>query len=169
MRHRRMLAPINSIKHYVQTPNSAVATGTALSVKLVNAVVAPATSNAFDVTQGAVIKAIYIEYWLIGDGSSGIESQFVFMIEKKRDSEPDATQTNMLNLGSYPNKKNILYTTQGIIPPQLDGGMSIPVFKGWVLIPKGKQRFGLEDELNINISSVGALRFCGFSTYKEYR
>ncbi len=165
-----MLPPINSIKHYVQFANTGIASGGIQTVKLVNAVIAPAVANAFDVIQGAVIKTIYVEFWLGGDGSSGVELQFVFSIEKKRDLEPDPTATQLLSgLNSYPNKKNILYTTQGIIPAMLDGGMTIPIFRGWVKVPKGKQRFGLADEFIISCTVVGAARLCGFSTYKEFR
>ncbi len=164
-----MKAPINSIKHYVQFANTQITSGSIRVVPLIDAVVAPATSNAFDVIQGAVIKAIYVEFWLGGDDSIGVESQFVFTIEKNRTTETDPTATNLLALASYPNKKNILYTTQGIIPSMLDGGMTIPVFRGWVKIPKGKQRFGLADQFIVSCTTVGATRFCGFATYKEYR
>ncbi len=136
---------------------------------LVNAVIAPATSANSDVIQGAVVKAVYIEFWLGGDEASGTESQFVVTVEKKRVGETDPTAANLNNLGSYPNKKNILYTTQGIVPAMLDGGMTIPVMRGWVKIPKGKQRFGLDDEFVFSITAVGSLRLCGFATYKEYR
>ncbi len=164
-----MLAPINSIKHYVQTANTGITSGNAASIVLVNAVVAPAAATTADVIQGAVIKAIYVEFWLGGDATSGTESQFVVTMEKKKVEETDPTAAELLNLGSYSNKKNVLYTTQGIVSAMLDGGITIPVFKGWVKIPRGKQRFGLEDEFVFSITAVGNLRLCGFATYKEYR
>ncbi len=47
---------------------------------------------------------------------------------------------------------------------------SVPLFRGWVKIPKGKQRFGLGDEFIVAFESVGeAAQLCGFSTYKEYK
>ncbi len=72
------------------------------------------------------------------------------------------------NLGAYPNKKNILYTTQGILADANDGGPTIPLIRGWIKIPKGKQRMGLDDRIVVNITAVGALRLCGISTFKEY-
>ncbi len=169
MPHRRMLAPIVAIKHYVNNANEAVASGAIVIRKQANAVVAPATGTSAEVLEGSIIKAIYIEAWIGGDGSSGVETQFGFIIEKHRELEPDPTAANLNNLGSYANKKNVLYTTQGIIPAMLDGGMTIPVFRGWLKIPKGKQRFGAGDELQWAITAVGAMRICGFATYKEYR
>ncbi len=167
-RRRSMQPPINSVKHYVPHANSSVLGGAVESVKVVNAVVAPAVANAESVKEGSVIKNVYLEYWIGGDGSSGDESQFTFTVEKKRDQEADPTFAQMSNLGSYPNKKNILYTTQGIVPAMLDGGMTIPLVRGWQSVPKGKQRFGNSDEIIVTLAAVSPLRFCGFATYKEY-
>ncbi len=77
------------------------------------------------------------------------------------------TYAQSLNLGAYPNKKNILYTTQGVI-----GGrdtQAIPVMRQWLLIPKGKQRMGLADKVEVTIASTGtAMQRCGIFTFKEY-
>ncbi len=166
-RHRRMLAPINTKKHYVQLANTGVTSGGVQNNLVIDAVVAPATANTRDVQEGAVIKAVYVEMWIGGDASS-TESQFILIIEKKRDGEVDPTNANLANLMAYSNKKNVLYTTQGIVPAMLDGGMTVPVIRQWILIPKGKQRFGLDDQLMISTAGVGVLRLCGFVTYKEY-
>ncbi len=163
-----MLAPINSIKHYVHQSNQPIASGAIINIEVADAVIAPATAAASEVHEGSVLKAIYIELWIGGDGSSGLESTFTAIVEKKRDLEPDATFANLTNLGAYPNKKNILYTTQGIVPAMLDGGMTIPIIRGWFKIPKGKQRFGLDDQFMVSVSSVDNMRICGFFTYKEY-
>ncbi len=163
-----MLAPINSIKHYVHQTNQPIASGAVISIVIADAVIAPATAAASQVHEGSVLKAIYLEFWLGGDGSSGLETTFTLMVEKKRDLEPDATFANMSNLGAYPNKKNILYVTQGIVPAMLDGGMTIPLVRGWFKIPKGKQRFGLDDQFMVTVASVDNSRICGFATYKEY-
>ncbi len=168
MRHRRMAAPINSIKHYVPQANIAITSGNIVNFLVVDAVVAPAISNAFDVTEGAVIKAVYVEIWLASNAGAASESQFVLTIEKKRDQEADMTNTQALNLGSYPNKKNILYTTQGILGSLAVTG-TVPVVRNWVLIPKGKQRFGSNDQFMINVAAVGGMQMCGITTYKEYR
>ncbi len=169
VRHRRMLAPINSIKHYVQMSNIAIASGAVLNTIMVDAVVAPATAATSNVIQGAVIKAIYVEMWIVGDGASGTSSQFVLIVHKIRNAEPQPSNSNLINLQAWVNKKNILYTTQGVVPPFLDGGMSVPVVRMWILIPKGKQRFGLDDQFMVSVAGVGKLRVCGFTTYKEYR
>ncbi len=163
-----MAAPINSIKHYVARPSQVIATGAISNFVAVDAVVAPATAATKEVTEGAVIKAIYVEMWLGSNEAAGSESQFVLTVEKKRDAEPDMTNAQALNLQAYPNKKNILFTSQGIVGSLAVSG-AIPIIRNWVMIPKGKQRFGLDDQFLINVAAVGALQLCGITTYKEYR
>ncbi len=168
MRHRRMQAPINSIKHYVHETNIGIATGTIKNIEEILAVVAPANALPFQVIEGSVIKAIYLEFWLSSNGASGTETQFNLTVEKKREAEADMTFGQSAALGAYPNKKNILYTSQGIVNSNAVSG-TVPIIRQYILIPKGKQRFGLGDQLMVNISAIGALQFCGISTYKEYR
>ncbi len=166
---RRMAAPINSIKHYVQTSNTAIASGADLNINVVKGVVAPATSTTDEVIQGAVVKAIFFEYWIGGNAATANTSQFNFVIEKAPGNTALITTTNMANLAAYLNKKNILFTTQGQIGAQVDGNQSIPVIRGWLRIPKGKQRFGLDDRIVVSALATGSIRICGFVTYKEYR
>ncbi len=167
MVHRmvRKLPPINSVKHYVQHTNLAQASGTIANQIAVDAVIAPAVANTFSVKEGSVIKAVFVERWLMADVGAGVSSQFTLTIEKKRDPEPDMTAAQSANLQAYPNKKNILYTTQGIL---VGASQAVPVFRQWIAIPKGKQRFGLDDQLMVNIAFVNSGRSCGMETYKEY-
>ncbi len=168
MRLRRMVAPINSIKHYVHRSNVGIATGTITNVIIVDAVVAPGNATPQAVTEGSVIKAVYLEFWLASNAAEGAETQFTLTVEKKRSLEAAMTNAQANNLGAYPNKKNILYTTQGIVNSNTGSG-AVPVIRQYVLIPKGKQRFGLDDQFVVNIAAVGALQLCGISTYKEYK
>ncbi len=169
MRHRRMLAPIQSIKHYVHRSITAIASGVLLSNLVTESVVAPATANAFSVMQGSVVKAVHLEMWISGDEATDTNSQFVLIVEKVPGNGTPMTAAQSLNLGSYPNKKNILFTSQGNLAASIDGAQAVPVIRDWVLIPKGKQRQGLDDQIVVHISAVGALKVCGLFTYKEYR
>ncbi len=80
------------------------------------------------------------------------------------------TTASMAALHDYANKKNILFTAQGLLTPT-DGGQ-VPVVRGWYKIPKGKQRFGLTDQLFVSIRNNNAtsidINFCGLAIYKEY-
>ncbi len=167
MPRHRMVAPINTVKHYVTQVDVVIATGVILNHAAINAVVAPATANTNEVREGAIVKAIYIERWLSGDEAT-VPSQFVLTVEKKRVTELAMTFAQSLVLQAYPNKKNILYTTQGVLTTTKLGGNTVPVIRQYILIPKGKQRFGLGDQLFVNIAFVTSGHACGIETYKEY-
>ncbi len=162
-RHKRMLAPINSIKHYVHQTATSIGTGTNQNVVLVDAIVkGAARANTNHVEEGAIIKAVYIELWLNGTA----DQTATWVLVKRPASVAAPTVAQMTNLATYENKKNILYSGQGITP---SGGNQIPMFKGWFAVPKGKQRFGLGDILGITVNSTGGTAIiCGISTYKEY-
>ncbi len=169
MARRGMRSPINSVKHYIQTTNATIANNAIETIPVIEGVVAPATAATKDVKEGSVVKAIYIERWLNGASTtSGTNSQFVLTVEKKRVAETDMTFSQSQNLMAYPNKKNILYTTQGVLGSELAGANAVPIIRQWFPIPKGKQRFGLGDELVVNISAIITTRRCGMATYKEY-
>jgi len=169
VRHR-MLAPIMSIKHYVYRTLLLVTGGTLIVQPVAEGVVAPATANAHDVIQGSNLKAVYIELWIIGSGAAGTVSTFTVALEKVPANAPAMTFTNIVNLGAYLNKKNVLFTSQGLLATSSSGSPT-PFMRQWIAIPKGKQRMGLSDKISLNIASSGAgdIQVCGFFTYKEYR
>ncbi len=163
-----MAAPINSIKHYVHLTNASLASAAILNHVIVDSVVAPATASAASVTEGAVVKAIFIELWLLSEGAAGSTTQFNVALEKLPTGNPLMTAAQILNMGAYPNKKNVLYYSEGVLSGEDTG--SVPILRQWFKIPKGKQRMGLDDRIVLNFSPVGqATRRCGFETYKEYR
>ncbi len=161
-----MRPPIHSTKHYIQKTLTTVATGTR---DLTNVCIAVATVDknvATEVEEGATVKACYVELWAIGSSSNQF---FTATFEKVVSGLTGPTVSQMADLFSYPNKKNILYTTQGLASN--DGiAMPLPLYKGWIKIPKSKQRFGLGDRLVMAVSSRGSadIIICGFYTYKEY-
>ncbi len=167
VRHR-MVAPINSIKHYVPRPNVEIALGTIININIAEAETAPASAAVEDVLEGSVLKAVHVEMWIHGRAATGDQQQFVASLEKRPSDAPAMTFAQSLAMQAYPNKKNILYTTQGVIG---DGAtQAIPIIREWFKIPKGKQRMGVGDRIVLNISTVeAALAACGLFTYKEYR
>jgi len=159
-------SPINSTKHITQLTLSTVATGTVVSTALI---VAKALSlvgiGAEEVRVGAVVKAIYIELWLRGQDTSA--GSFVCIIQKCSADSNGATAVEMANLMDYNEKNNILFTSQGLVNHSLDS--AIPVYRGWLKIPKGKQRFGLGETLRVTVLAQALdVNQCGCSIYKEY-
>ncbi len=166
-RFRGIKSPINTVKHFIQQSNTQVTTGTVLTIELADVVVRGGTISATsDITEGAIIKAVHCEYWLNGTGATN-STQQTLIIYKAPSGAASADVTNMLNLQTYANKKNIFYTTQGNLGAT--GNQSVRVIGDWILIPKGKQRFGLGDKLFLTILTSGEnLNICGLTIYKEF-
>ena len=153
---------IHSKKHYVQLSLSAVTGGTVLTEEIVKSVENPTALDT--VEEGTLVKAIYCEYWVRG-GAADASGQAI--IYKKTGDTTNPSATDMAALGDWDNKKNILYTTMGLFNDPDEN--AIAIYKGWLKIPKGKQRMGLGDNINLSIfAPVVALDICGFATYKEY-
>ncbi len=124
-----------------------------------------AVATTADVFEGAIVKAIFIEMWII---SNGLQTQFDLALYKAPAGAIAMTSTNLLNAGAYNNKKNILYFTQGLVGEEKTTN-PMNVLKGWIKIPKGKQRFGLGDRLILSFTPTGVSTLsCGFGTFKDY-
>ncbi len=162
-----MVRPVvHSQKHYVQFPIDQITTGIQQVINLVTAVEASSANLANEVEEGSLIKAIYIELWLQNQGTLG---EAIVTVSKDPINNTGPSFVQQASLFTYVNKKNVLFTHQGLTS---NDGVSGPVFvlRNWIKIPKSKQRFGLGDRIDLNISNVSAndLNRCGFSTYKEY-
>ncbi len=157
---------IHSTKHYVQMSLTSVAAGALGTTVLISGVATPDKNLVSEVEEGATVKAVYIELWAIG--GSGTITQ-ITTLTKFPSGQTPFTVSEMAALGAADNKKNILFTSQGIIG---NDGIANPtnIMRGWYKIPKGKARFGLGDTLELQIFAQAAesLVFCGFAVYKEY-
>ncbi len=157
---------IHSVKHYVQISRSTVATVTAVTIDLALAQNIQNVNAVDEVLEGALVKAVFIELWLLNSSNDGSD---IVVVTKNPSGGAAPTFTNMNALGLFDNKKNILFTHQGL---SSNNGVGNPVqiLGGWIKIPKSKQRFGIADKLQLTIANNGpsTLEFCGFATYKEY-
>ncbi len=117
---------------------------------------------------GAVVKAVFFELWYIGSASQPVIQTTT--VEKSPSGLSDPLSVQMSDLNNYPNKKNVLFTSQGIVGDANTNPS--PILRQWIPIPKGKQRFGLGDRLLISIQALGEasndLEICGTFIYKEY-
>ncbi len=155
---------IKSVKHYFHRDATVITSGVAGNVVLVDAIVeGAARANAFDVFEGSTIKAVWCEFWISG---VTLDKTAIWCILKRPANVAIPTFAEMANLGSYANKKNILNAGQGLAPTN---GNVMNIYKGWLKIPKGKQRFGLDDKLQLVVAAVGTnVNLCGLVTFKEY-
>ncbi len=160
-------AVIKSTKHIVQHTQFTVASATVTTNIDVNARQLLSVNTADDVIQGSVVKAVFVEIWLLGAIAAN-HTSFVICCEKNSGGQPNITFAQMAALDTYPNKKNILWTSQGLLGDNATN--AVPIIRDWVRVPKGKQRFGLNDQFRINIAAIGAddLFGCGLTIYKSY-
>ncbi len=164
---RSTLPPINTTKHILNHPVFSVASAAITEIVEINATPVQSVTNANDVRSGAVIKAIYIEAW-IHSGNDTSAATFAITVEKRKGGQSPMTVAQSLNMMAYPNKSNILYTTQGIVGAG-NTTNPVPILKQWIAIPKGKQRFAFDDELVVNYHSISVgISVCGVTIYKEY-
>ncbi len=156
---------IHSVKHLVQSPFSAIATGVRENILVCQAVESTVANLATEIEEGSVVKAVFVEMWLQNSANDG---HAVVILEKVENGVAGALFADMANLFAYNNKKNILFTHEGLTSN--DGiGNPVPVIRQWFKIPKGKQRFGRGDRLTLTISNPSSnnLNRCGVFIFKE--
>ncbi len=159
-------AMVHSTKHYTQQSIGTSVPGTLTTVEVAVGVAVGNKNNTSEVEEGSSVKAVYLEMWLRSAATAA--ASFTFIFYKTTDEASAANATEMAALGDYTNKKNVLYTTQGLLNDVDSTAMSI--YRGWIKIPKGKQRIALGDHLRWTLSAIGqSVNFCGFQTYKEYQ
>ena len=156
---------INSEKRIVQVTLATAGVGVVAVANIVNAQQDPSASSPAAVRAGTIVKAVYAEIWLIGASSQPPTATAMILKTPAGASAPDATE--MTDLNGYTNKKNILEMHQGLVG---DANTNpVPFFRGWIKIPKGKQRFGLGDQLRFVIKSITEdTNFCGVFIFKAY-
>ncbi len=155
---------VHSIKHYVQGGLRTV-TGGGTETHVIADAQASAT-DADDVLEGSSIKAIFVEHWIRAAGAS--PGAFVVAIAKVPGTGVPFTTAQMAALFDAENKKNIIFASQALVND--NDADAIAIHRGWLKIPKSKQRMGLGDRWILSTSAVGVdMTVCGFETYKEYR
>ncbi len=157
---------INSEKHYVQQSITPIASGAINVTTCIITAKAQSVGGANEVRIGSSVKAIYIERWIRGS-DAGVGSSYILAVEKSPAGSADLAAGSIAALDGYANKKNVFFTSQGLIND--DTNDATPVLRQWIKIPKGKQRFGQGDTLKIALfAQGGSLDFCGLQIFKEY-
>ncbi len=155
---------INTEKHIVQESLFTVASGAVGVREIVFAKAAPVATTPSEVREGSVIKAVYVEMWITSDDAT--QGTAIVTLERVPGGASSITAGSSASLNSYANKKNVLHTFMGLVPPNTQ--YPTAAVKGWFKIPKGKQRFGISDRLHLNVhGQSNGLQGCGFFVYKE--
>ncbi len=156
---------ISSRKHIRQIAINSVMGGTLTIVKAIHAKQDADAIVPEEVDIGTTIKAVYIELWILAGSQQ--PGSFTVSVEKLNGSLPTMTFADSALMHTYTNKANVLYTTQGVSPDA--NGNPVPIIRTWIKIPRGKQRFALNDKLHINMSAnVEDMTHCGLVIFKGY-
>jgi len=157
---------VHSTKHYVQQSIGTTVPATDTATVIAQAVEVVDKNQVFEIEEGSSIKAVYLELWVRSAATAAASFTFVFLKRNALMGVP--TTAEMAALSDYGNKKNILFTCQGLTNDVDSTALS--VYRGWIKVPKSKQRMGLGDILSWHLSAIGqSVNFCGFCTYKEYQ
>ena len=160
---------IKSVKHIAQTSLTLVPEQTILNIQIAEVVEDEPGVTPNAIVVGSAVKALYLEYWLIGEGSQPTTA--TWSIEKVQNKALPMTHGFSQSMHIYPNKRNVFKIGQGVIGDSNTN--PIPIIREWVKIPKGKQRMAQGDSLFFNVSCVGqannGVEVCGTSLYKEYQ
>ncbi len=157
---------VHSTKHYVQQSIGTSVVGTPTNTDFVVAAKVVDKNAVTEVEEGNSVKAFYLELWIRSAATAA--SSFTFIVQKRVDGAANPTDAELAALGDFSGKKNILFTSQGLTNDVDSSAMNL--YRGWIKVPKGKQRMGLGDRLSWHLRAVGqSINFCGFQLYKEYQ
>ncbi len=158
----RMRPRVHTEKHIVQFSLDTTASGAIEPKVIISAVAAP--TGVAEVREGSTVSAVYVEMWIQTDDAALGSS--IVTLERLSGGTPIMNTTDSAALNAYDNKKNVLHTQMGLTPNNVTYPMA--AVKGWFKIPKGKQRFGIGDRLNLNLhAQSNGLNHCGIAIYKE--
>ncbi len=156
---------VHSTKHYVQPGLRTIVAGAVESHVIVEGVPVGATGDNDEVGEGNSVKAIYIESWIRASGAS--PGAFIMCVYKNPGTGQTFTAAQMAALFDAENKKNILFSSQALVND--NDADAISIIRGWLKIPKSKQRMGLGDRWIMSTEAIGVdMTICGLETYKEY-
>jgi len=163
MGYRRGLAlrPIVTSKEIVDTTLLAVAAGTASAVSLAT-VVNDYIGTVGTVPIGAKISGIYIFVQIIETAATSNVDWFVIKFPAGvTPPVPGAT-------GGTTSRKYVLHEEKGI-PGNASDGAYPATFKGFIAIPKGRQRMAEGDLIQIRLRGTGIYNACVKCIYKGLR
>ncbi len=156
---------VHSVKHYVQFSLQTIVAGGVDVLSIADAQPLDAVDTVAEVREGSSVKAVYLEIWLRAGSTTPSSGQMIVYKTEGDSGSPSAT--DMAALGDWDGKRNIFYTTMGLFNDQ--DADAIMAHKGWIKIPKSKQRMALGSSLKLAVFPPTIdLHLCGFATYKEY-
>ncbi len=171
------LRPIDSVKHIV--------TSTSVLVAITNTVVVPVTdgvdtytlADTNGVPTGAKVSSFFLSAYFISEGGE-VASEVplvdwyiihnpggVYGTTFDADNLPTPGST-----GSHKNKRHIIHEERGLAGGGDASLSGVPmIFKGVIRIPRGMQRVGQDDTIQLVARATFNTKFCVQCIYKHYK
>ncbi len=163
------LRPIQRIKHVVDF-SATLAKATDLNGTLVNATDTPILANTADVITGSKVHAIYIKVQVASNDAQDLGALPQVYLVFFKNPGGNLTIPNPQSVGADDNKRYVIHQEMAMIENKGQGGNPITIFNGVITIPKGYQRFGPGDILQMKVKSVALdIVVCWQAHYKEFR
>ncbi len=166
-RRNQGLRPIHSIKHVIDVQLGLTA-GTQVNTNLVNTIDAPTLANPTSVETGCKISSIYLNvegYQTSATG--GALSNFYMIVVKNQGGNTASIAANAVGVDD--NKRFVIHQEMKM-RHNTDNGNPRTLFVGVLRIPRGYQRFGINDLLQVGLlTPAGTMDMCIQCIYKELR
>ncbi len=171
------LRPIDSVKHVVDSSGIiALVTNTVLQPSI-DGVDTYSLSDVNGVPTGAKVFSIFYSMYFIAEGGElATEVPLVdwYIIHNPGDTFADTFDANNLPTpgatGSHKNKRHIIHEEKGLTGGGEVSLAGLPmIFKGVIRIPRGRQRIGQNDTIQVCGRTNFNTKFCIKAIYKHYK
>ncbi len=163
------LRPIQRIKHVVDFSGT-LAKATDLNGTLVTATDTPTLGATSSVITGSKVHAIYLKVIIASNDAQDLGALPTVFILFFKNPGGNLTIPSATAVGADDNKRFVIHQEMRMIENKGQGGNPITIFDGVIKIPKGYQRFGPNDLLQIKVRSVALdIVVCWQAHYKEFR
>lgn len=153
--------PINSVKNIVDATNLGVAAATTTTVTVAQTVNAYA-GGVTEVPIGAKVSGVYL---FVQIQQQAVNSNVDFYVIKKPGTTPNPTPGAT---GGDASRKFILHEEKGIPGPMNNGSPPL-TYRGFIKIPKGRQRFAENDFMQVVLRGAAVYDSCIKCIYKFYQ
>ncbi len=162
-RFRKDLHPINSVKNILDTTQLGIAAATVTNVT-VSTAVNDYTGGVTDVPIGCKIKSIYLFVQIQQDAVNSNVDWYIW----QNPGGALATIPVPGAVGGVATRKYVLHEEKGI-PGPVNNGSPPLTFRGVIRIPRGRQRQGEGDTIQMKLRGAAVYNFCVKAIYKFYQ
>ncbi len=158
--------PINSRKHIVDKQGGIIGGAANTIDDIADAIDSPTLAQTTSVQTGCTVSSIFLNIQVATAGTAALANIYFALIKNPGNN---ITFPAINTLGSADSKKHVLHQEM-IMGEKNTTAIPRTMFRGVLMIPRGKRRFGADDKLAVYLFSPGVdFDYCFQCIYKEYR